>query len=85
MATAVFALCAVTSITAALLLLRGFVRSRTRLLLWASLGFLGLAANNVILFVDKVVAPDVDLTLLRNSTGLAGLALILYGFVEERS
>ena len=85
MATTVFALCAVTSIGAAALLLRGYLRSRTRLLLWSSLGFLGLAVNNVILFVDKVVTPDVDLTLARNTAGLVGLALILYGFVEEQA
>lgn len=83
MATAVFGLCAATSIVAALLLLRGYWSSRTRLLLWSSLGFLGLAANNVVLFVDKVVVQDVDLLLLRNSVGLLGLALILYGLVEE--
>ena len=70
---------------AAALLLRGYLRSRTRLLLWSSLGFLGLAVNNVILFVDKVVTPDVDLTLARNTAGLVGLALILYGFVEEQA
>lgn len=85
MATTVFAACAATSVAAAALLLRGYLRSRTRLLLWSSLGFLGLAVNNVILFVDKVVTPEVDLTLARNTAGLVGLALILYGFVEEQA
>jgi hypothetical protein len=80
---AVFALCALTSIGAAVLLLRGYARTRTHLLLWSSLGFLGLAANNVILFLDEVVVTEVDLGLARNVTGLVGLALILYGLVEE--
>lgn len=86
MTTAIYALCAVTSITAATLLLRGWTRNRGPLLLWSSLGFVGLAANNVILFVDKVVVTDVDLGLARGATGLAGLAVLLYGLImgEER-
>lgn len=82
MDTVIFALCAATSIVAAALLLRGWMASRTRLLLWSSAGFLGLAANNVVLFVDQVVAPSVDLAVWRGVTGLVGLAILLYGLVE---
>ncbi|HEU0298822.1 MAG TPA: DUF5985 family protein [Longimicrobium sp.] len=83
MATLVYALCALTSLACAVLLLRGYVASRARLLLWSGLCFVGLAANNVILLVDKQVVPTIDLSLWRSLPALAGVAILLYGLVWE--
>ncbi|HEX2207484.1 MAG TPA: DUF5985 family protein [Longimicrobium sp.] len=83
MATLVYALCALTSLACAVLLLRGYVASRARLLLWSGLCFAGLAANNVILLVDKRVVPSIDLSLWRSLPALAGVAILLYGLVWE--
>ena len=83
MATLVYVLCALTSAACAALLLRGYARSRVRLLLWVGLCFVGLALNNVLLFVDVRIAPDVDLSLWRSLPALAGLLVLLYGLVWE--
>jgi hypothetical protein len=83
MAETVYVLCAVTSIVCAVMLLRGFLASRTRLLFWSSLCFAIFAVNNILLFVDLVVVPDVDLSLLRNGTSLCALVVLLYGLVWE--
>jgi hypothetical protein len=83
MAEAVYLLCAATSLVCALLLLRGYFASRTRLLLWSSLCFVGLFLNNALLFVDLVVAPQIDLLLLRNAVGLASLMILLYGLIWD--
>lgn len=83
MATLVYALCAVTSVACAVLLLRGYRSSRSRLLLWSGLCFAGLAANNVLLLIDKRMPPSVDLSLARTLPALAGVALLLYGLVWE--
>lgn len=83
MAKAVFLLCALTSITCALLLYRAFRGSRSRLLLWSALCFTGLAANNAMLVLDRVVLPDVDLSLWRQVPALAGVAMLLYGLVWD--
>ena len=83
MAAAVYVLCAVASAGCAALLLRGWLQSRVALLLWSALCFAGLALNNAILFVDKVVAPDVDLSTLRISTALAALLVLLGGLIWE--
>jgi len=84
MAEAVYLLCALTSLACAILLYRGYRRSRTRLLFWSSLCFAGLVINNVLLFVDLVVTgPEVDLKLLRSSVALVALGLLVYGLVEE--
>lgn len=83
MAEGVYVLCALTSIACAVLLTRGYARSRARFLLWSALCFIGLAANNVLLFLDLAVLPRVDLSLWRSLTALAGLALLLFGLVWD--
>jgi hypothetical protein len=83
MAEAVYILCALTSLSCAVLLVRGYLRSRSSLLLWSSLCFVGLAANNVLLFVDLVMVPGTDLSLWRSGTALAGIGLLVYGLVRD--
>jgi hypothetical protein len=83
MAAAVYVLSALTSAACAVLLLRGWARTRARLLLWSAVCFGGLALNNCVLFVDKVVAPDVDLSTVRVSTALAALLALLFGLIWE--
>ena len=83
MATLVYALCALTSLACAVLLLRGYAASRARLLLWSGLCFAGLALNNILLLIDKQVVPTMDLSLWRSFPAVAGIALLLYGLVWE--
>jgi len=81
MAEAVYALCAATSILCAVLLFKGYRATRTRLLFWSSLCFACLAVNNVLLFVDLILLPNVDLFLWRSATALAGMSLLLFGLI----
>ena len=84
MAESVYILCALTSILCAALLFRGYRANRTRLLFWASLAFLLLAVNNVILYLDLVVLPaSVDLFWYRTSVSMAAMLLLLFGLVWE--
>jgi Family of unknown function (DUF5985) len=83
MATLVYALCALTSLACAVLLLRGYLTNRVRLLLWAGLCFAGLALNNILLFIDFRVVPEVDLSLWRSLPAVVGVVLLLYGLVWE--
>ena len=80
----VYVLCALTSILCAGLLLRSYARNRSRLLLWSTLCFVGLALNNILLFVDLVVVPyAVDLRLFRSGSAIVGLALLTIGLIWE--
>jgi hypothetical protein len=79
----VYVLCALTSGACAVLLLRGYRRSRQRLLLWSGLCFAGLALNNVLLVVDVRLVPETDLSVVRTLPALAGIALLLYGFIWD--
>jgi Family of unknown function (DUF5985) len=83
MAQAVYILAALTSFSCAILLLRGYVRGRQKLLLWSGLCFLGLAANNMLVFLDLVVLPDVDLYVVRLAMVAISMILLLYGLIWE--
>lgn len=84
MAEAIYVLCAITSILCAVLLLRGYRATRTRLLFWASLCFVFLAVNNVILYVDLVVLPpEIDLFWYRNVAAVAGMLVLVFGLTWE--
>jgi uncharacterized protein DUF5985 len=86
MAEAVYVLCALTSLLCAVMLLRGYGASGQPFLLWGSVCFFALFANNVLLYVDLVLTPpEVDLSLLRGSVALAGIGVFVFGLVwEER-
>jgi hypothetical protein len=83
MAEVVYLLCAATSVACAALLVRGYARTGTRLLLWSGLCFVGLALNNIVLVVDLMVIRDTDLSTWRLVPAAAGILLLLYGLVWE--
>ena len=83
-ADAIYLLCALTSLTAAVLLLRHYRAVRTPLLLWSCIGFFGLAVNNVLVFVDLALLPDaVDLAAPRTLAGAAAMLALVYGLIWE--
>jgi hypothetical protein len=85
MAEVVYLLCAVTSMFCAALLMRSYRRQRTRLLMWSTLCFVGLALNNILLFVDLVLVPELDLALIRTGTALVATVLLVIGLIWEAS
>ena len=90
MAETAYVLCALTSLVCAILLTRGFLRSRTRFLLWCAACFAFLSVNNALLFVDKIIYPDDTLTFIglsfavwRAVAALAGMGLLLFGLIWD--
>jgi hypothetical protein len=83
MAEIVYLLCALTSLACTALLARAWRRSRSRLLMWSSLCFLLFTANNVVLYADRVIVPDVNLALVRAATGAAGVMVLLFGLIWD--
>jgi hypothetical protein len=83
MASAVYLLTTLISGLCAWLLLRGYVRTTSSLLLWSGICFLGLTADNALLFVDMVVLPEVSLAAWRGLPALLGLSALLYGTIWE--
>jgi hypothetical protein len=65
------------------MLLRGFAAKRVRLLLWSGLCFVGLMLENVTLYTDVVLVPDIDLSLWRKLPGLLAIAVLLFGLTWD--
>ena len=83
MASLIYALCTLTCLVAAILLLRAWSQSRLGMLLWSGWCFAFLAASNFLLVLDRIVLPDVDLQTARFAVAFVGLLLLLYGLIME--
>lgn len=79
----VYVLCAATAFSCAILLARGYNQTRTRLLFWSAVCFVGLTAANVLLVIDLVIIPQQDLSLYRSVVTLVSGAMLLFGLVSE--
>ena len=82
-ATIVYLLCLLTSASCAWLLGRSYRRNGARLLLWSSICFAFLTANNLVLVLDLIVWPDLDLRLPRLFLSLCAVSSLIWGFVWE--
>jgi hypothetical protein len=81
MASMVYGLCALTALACAVLLLRAYRKSRSDLLLWSGLCFCGLMMSNIVLVVDKLLVPEVDLLPVRQVVTAISMVLLLYGLI----
>ena len=83
MVTAIYSLCALTALLCSYLLLQAYFRGGYRLLLWSGLCFAGLTINNLLLILDKLVFPGVDLSVWRTSVALVAMMVLLYGLIWD--
>lgn len=83
MGQAVYLLGILTTLLCAFLLLRGYSRSRQRLLLWSGLCFAGLTVSNFLVFLDLVIIPQIDLYRWRLISAAIAMAFLLYGLIWE--
>jgi hypothetical protein len=79
----VYTLCLLTSAGCAWLLIKSYRVLHTRLLLWSAACFVLLALNNLMLVIDLIVLPAIDLSLPRKLLSLAGVSALLFGFIWE--
>jgi hypothetical protein len=79
----VYLLCFITSGLCAYLLVSAFSLRREKLLLWSAGCFCLLAVNNLLVLVDIVLLPSIDLSWPRALTSFAAVAVLIYGFIWE--
>lgn len=77
----VYILCAATCLLCTAMLFRGYSRSKVRLLFWSGLCFAGLMLDNMMMYVDVVVVPEVDLSVWRKLPGLVAMMMMLFGLI----
>ena len=84
MAEAIYILCALTSLACTWLLLSSYRRTGYRLLFWSGLCFCAMTVSNLLLLLDKLVLPNVDLLGARLISALVAVSLLLYGLIVEK-
>ena len=83
MEPAVYILGTLTSLLCAVLLLRAYFQVRKKLLLWSGICFAGLTVSNLLVFLDLVIFPEIDLYRWRLVTAAIAMLLLLYGLIWE--
>jgi hypothetical protein len=83
MKAAVYLLCLAASAGCAALLVRSYAVNRARLLLWSAACFVLLAFNNLLVVIDLLLLPAVDLLVLRQLASLAAITVLIVGFVWD--
>lgn len=83
MAAAAYILGFLVTLTCGILLFRAWAVGRKRLLLWSAVCFCGLSLSNLLVFVDLVLLPNVDLYLLRLLVATGAMLILLYGLIWE--
>jgi hypothetical protein len=79
----VYLLCAATCLLCAIMLFRGHAKSKVRLLFWSGLCFFGLMIDNLMLYADVHLFPDVNMAIWRKVPGLIATMLLLFGLIWE--
>jgi len=79
----VYLLCFLTSLSCCLLLIRSYRRSRSKVLLWTAACFVLLAIDNLLVVLDLILLPNVDLLLPRLLATLLAVSTLIIGFVWE--
>ena len=80
---ALYLLCFLTSLSCCLLLIRSYLRNASKILLWTAACFVLLAVDNLLVVVDLIFLPTVDLSLPRLLSVLFAVSTLLIGFVWE--
>ena len=80
-ANLVYAACALTSVLCAVLLMRGYARTRQPLLFWSAICFSGFALGNIMLVIDLAVMTQTDLILFRTVPIFLGMGGLVIGLV----
>jgi len=83
MGPAVYILGTLVTLSCAILLHRAYMVGRRRLLLWSAVCFYLLALSNLLVFVDLVVLPNVNLYRWRLATAALAMLILIYGLILE--
>lgn len=79
----VYSLCFLSSALCAGLLLRQYRKVASPVLLWSSTCFILLAITNLLVVIDQIVVPELDLKLARLVMTLIAVSVLLFGFIWE--
>ncbi len=79
----VYLLSAATAVACGVLLWRAWRQNNVRLLFWSALCFFGLTIDNVLLYIDLIIFPDVEMYNASSIAGLISIMLLLFGLIWD--
>lgn len=79
----IYSLCLLTSLGCATLLIVNYRRNATRLALWTAACFVLLAISNLLVVIDVLILPSVNLLAARKLTSLMAAGILVVGFIWE--
>ncbi|HVY88859.1 MAG TPA: DUF5985 family protein [Hyphomonadaceae bacterium] len=79
----VYIFCFITCAACTALLIRSWLKTRTRLLLWVAVSFVFLAINNFFLLADTTITPDIDLSAFRVISAAVAVSVLVFGLIWE--
>jgi hypothetical protein len=79
----VYILCAITSIGCTWLLIARYRKTRIPLLFWSAAAFFAFTLTNILLYLDRVIVPDIDFSIHRNFITFVGALVLLYGLIRS--
>lgn len=79
----VYLFCFLTCALCSGLLVRAWLKTRTSLLLWIAASFVMLAINNLFLFADTTLFPNIDLAPFRTLSAIIAVSILVFGLVRE--
>lgn len=79
----VYILGALVSLACGILLMRAYFNVHKRLLLWSGLCFLGFSLENLIVFLDLIMLPQVDLYRWRLALSALSALTLLFGLIWD--
>jgi hypothetical protein len=77
----VYLLCFLTSTLCSLLLVRQYAASPSPVLLWSAACFVLLALSNLVVVIDQIMLPEINLRIVRLVLTLLAVSVLLYGFI----
>jgi hypothetical protein len=83
MAAFVYIMCTVTSAICAVLLLRDYRRTASRVLLWCGLAFVGFTISNALVFTDFVLLPTMTLAPVRAISNWMATTVLVVALVWD--
>ena len=83
MALIIYLLCTLTSFICAWMLLKSYITTKSKILLWSSLCFMTLFVSNIFLVIDALTGPEINLLTLRLIISLIALLFLLFGLIWE--
>lgn len=77
----IYIICGLTSLGSAWLLGRGALKRHDGLMFWSSLCFFGMGVNNLLLYLNFIIFPEVELLIVARIAMVFSVLVLNFGLI----